>query len=169
MNQPCFKDKPIASTAALASALHIPNRQLTWAINMADWLYRALPPMVKSDGSIRQVYDPARPLKDIQRRINRHIFGHVDFPFYLQGGIRDRKKPRHCLANAKLHSGAKIVINEDISGFFPSITERQVQDIWQHFFHFPPDLAIILTKLTTHEGRLPQGAPTSSYLANLAL
>jgi len=115
------------------------------------------------------VYNPADPLKDIQRRINRHIFGRVDFPIYLQGGIRDRKKPRHCLANAKLHSNAKIVINEDISGFFPSITEQQVQDIWQYFFHFPSDIAVILTKLTTYDGLLPQGAPTSSYLANLAL
>ncbi|HEC13311.1 MAG TPA: RNA-directed DNA polymerase [Acidiferrobacteraceae bacterium] len=169
MNQPCFKDKPIASTAALARALHIPHRHLTWATNRADRLYRALQPMVKPDGSIRQVFNPARPLKDIQRRINRHIFGRVDFPFYLQGGIRDRKNPRHCLANAKLHSDAKIVINEDISGFFPSITKRQVQNIWQHFFRFPPDIAIILTKLTIHDGQLPQGAPTSSYLANLAL
>jgi hypothetical protein len=124
---------------------------------------------VKPDGSTRQVYNPADPLKDIQRRINRHIFGRVDFPIYLQGGIRDRKNPRHCLANAKLHSNAKIVINEDISGFFPSITQQQVQDIWQYFFHFPSDIADILTKLTTHDGQLPQGAPTSSYLANLAL
>jgi len=169
VNQPCFKDKPIASTAALARALRIAHRQLFWVTDHADLLYRALPPKIKPDGSIRQLYNPAHPLKEIQRRINRHIFGRVDFPFYLQGGIRDRKNPRHCLANAKLHSDAKIVINEDISGFFPSITERQVQDIWQHFFHFPPDIAIILTKLTTHDGQLPQGAPTSSYLANLAL
>ena len=169
MNQPCFKGKPIASSAALARTLRISYRQLSWAIERADRLYRALPPIVKPDGSTRHVYNLADPLKDIQRRINRHLFGRVEFPLYLQGGIRDRKNPRHCLANAKLHSNAKIVINEDISGFFPSITEQQVQDIWQYFFHFPPDIAIILTKLTTYDGQLPQGAPTSSYLANLAL
>jgi len=33
----------------------------------------------------------------------------------------------------------------------------------------PSDIAIVLTRLTTHNGQLPQGAPTSSYLANLAL
>jgi len=169
VNQPCFNGKPIASTAALARALHTPHRHLIWITSKANHLYRARPPELKPDGGIRQTYNPADPLKDIQRRINRHLFGRVDFPLYLQGGIRDRKNPRHCLANAKLHSNAKIVINEDISCFFPSITEQHVQDIWQYFFHFPSDIAVILTKLTTYDGLLPQGAPTSSYLSNLAL
>lgn len=169
MNRPCFKGKPIASSPALARALRIPERQLSWVITRAEQLYRSLPPKIKPDGSIRQLYNPARPLKDIQRRINRYIFGCVDFPYYLQGGIRDKKNPRHCLANARLHSGATIVINEDISGFFPSITERQIHDIWQYFFCFPPGIADSLTKLTVHDGQLPQGAPTSSYLANLVL
>lgn len=169
MSRPCFKGKPIASAAALARTLRIPERQLLWAIKMADKLYRPLPPKIKPDGSIRQVYDPARPLKDLQRRINRHIFSRVDFPTYLQGGIRDKKSPRHCTANARLHAGARIVINEDISGFFPSITKSQIHDIWQYFFCFPPGIADRFTTLTTHDGRLPQGAPTSTYLANLVL
>lgn len=169
MSRPCFKGKPIASGAALARALRIPERQLLWAIDRAEQLYRPLPPKIKPDGSIRQVYDPARPLKDLQRRINRYIFSRVDFPTYLQGGIRDTKSPRHCTANARLHAGARIVINEDISGFFPSITKSQIQNIWQYFFCFPPGIADILTVLTTHDGRLPQGAPTSTYLANLVL
>ncbi len=169
MNRPCFKGKPIASSAALARALRIPERQLSWVVDRAEQLYRPLPPKIKPDGSIRQVYNPARPLKDIQRRINRYIFSRVDFPYYLQGGIRDKKNPRHCLANARLHSGARIVINEDISGFFPSITESQIHNIWQYFFCFPPGVADSLTKLTTYDGQLPQGAPTSSYLANLVL
>lgn len=169
MNRPCFKGKPIASSAALAQALHVPERQLSWTVDRAEQLYRPLPPKIKPDGSIRQVYNPAAPLKDIQRRINRYIFGRVDFPNYLQGGIRDKKNPRHCLANARLHTGAAIVINEDISGFFPSITKKQVHDIWQYFFRFPPEIADILTDLTIYDGQLPQGAPTSSYLANLVL
>lgn len=169
MNHPYFNGKPIASLRSLALTLRIPQRNLSWLIDHASQLYRPLPPKPKSDGSFRQVYDPAHPLKQAQRRINQYIFNRVNFPKYLQGGIRDKKNPRHCLANAKLHSGAKIVINEDISGFFPSITENQIQDIWQKFFRFPPDVAFSLTKLTSYAGQLPQGAPTSSYLANLVL
>lgn len=169
MSRPCFKGRPIASGAALARTLRIPERQLLWVIDRAEQFYRPLPPKIKPDGSIRQVYNPARPLKDLQRRINRYIFSRVDFPGYLQGGIRDKKSPRHCTANARLHAGARIVINEDISGFFPSITKSQIHDIWQYFFCLPPSIADSLTTLTTYDGRLPQGAPTSTYLANLVL
>jgi hypothetical protein len=42
-----------------------------------------------------------------------------------------------------------------------------VFDIWQRFFRFPPVVAECLTKLTTKEGALPQGAKTSALLANL--
>lgn len=119
VNRPCFKGRPITTLDALARALHFSPRQLRWAIERADTLYRPTKPIAKSDGSVRQTYDPAAPLKNIQRRINRNIFNRVMFPTYLQGGIRDRNNPRHCIANAKLHSGATIVINEDISSFFP--------------------------------------------------
>ena len=168
MNRPCFKGRPIATLDALARALRVSLRQLRWVIGRADTLYRPLKPFTKPDGSVRQTYNPAAPLKDIQRRINRNIFSRVEFPTYLQGGIRDRKAPRHCVANARLHSRPRIVINLDIANFFPSITSRQVHDIWQNFFRFPPGIAEELTRLTTYDGRLPQGAPTSSYLANLS-
>lgn len=34
-------------------------------------------------------------------------------------------------------------------------------------YHFSPDVASLLTKLTTYKGHVPQGAPTSTYIANL--
>lgn len=169
MNRPCFKGRPIASIEALARALHVSPRYLRWVVERTDRLYRPMKPIIKPDGSVRQTYNPAAPLKDIQRRINRNIFSRTGFPTYLQGGIRDRDNPRHCQANAQLHSRPRIVINLDIASFFPSITRRQVRDIWQNFFRFPPVIAEMLTRLTTYNGRLPQGAPTSSYLANLVL
>ncbi|HFD87749.1 MAG TPA: RNA-directed DNA polymerase [Gammaproteobacteria bacterium] len=169
MNRLCFRGRPIASIEALASTLHVSPRYLWWVIERTDRLYRPMKPIIKPDGSVRQTYNPAAPLKDVQRRINRNIFSRVEFPIYLQGGIRDRKTPRHCVANAQLHTNAAIVINEDIAGFFPSISRQQVQDVWQHFFRFPLAIAETLTALTTYNGALPQGAPTSSYLANLVL
>lgn len=169
MNRPCFKGRPIASIEALARTLHVSPRYLWWVVERTDRLYRPMKPIIKPDGGVRQTYNPAAPLKDVQRRINRNIFSRVEFPIYLQGGIRDRKTPRHCVANAQLHTNAAIVINEDIAGFFPSVTQQQVQDVWQHFFRFPPAIAKTLSALTTYDGALPQGAPTSSYIANLVL
>lgn len=69
--------------------------------------------------------------------------------------------------NATLHAGSSIVINEDITLFFPSTSDTIVHNIWQHFFGFGNEVAECLTKLTTRQGELPQGAITSSFLANM--
>lgn len=69
--------------------------------------------------------------------------------------------------NATLHAGSSIVINEDITRFFPSTSDTIVHNIWQHFFGFGNEVTECLTKLTTRQGELPQGAITSSFLANL--
>ena len=39
--------------------------------------------------------------------------------------------------------------------------------MWENVFRFSAEVATILTRLTTKSGYLPQGAKTSSYLANL--
>jgi len=59
------------------------------------------------------------------------------------------------------------VINEDISGFFPSTSADRVFNVWREFFGFSEAVAQCLTRLTTRQGELPQGAITSSFLANL--
>lgn len=41
--------------------------------------------------------------------------------------------------------------------------------MWKYLFNFPPDISEILTKLTTYNGFVPQGAKNSSYIANLIL
>jgi hypothetical protein len=65
------------------------------------------------------------------------------------------------------HVGQRLVITEDVESFFPATSEKVVFEIWHRFFCFPPDVAQCLTKLTTKDGSLPQGAKTSPLLANL--
>jgi hypothetical protein len=84
------------------------------------------------------------------------------------GGLADSENPRDYVRNAHVHKGARVLVSEDIAKFFPSTSSDLVFDIWRCFFHFPPDVARTLTRLTTRKGELPQGAKTSSYLANLA-
>jgi len=66
-----------------------------------------------------------------------------------------------------MHIGAKIAFAEDIANFFPSCRYDLIKNIWIGFMGFSDDVAKILTMLTTKDGRLPQGAVTSSFLANL--
>lgn len=65
--------------------------------------------------------------------------------------------------------GAEVLITLDIKSFFPSITNLMVYEVWKNLLSCSPSIAALLTKLTTFERRLPQGAPTSSSLANLVL
>jgi len=71
------------------------------------------------------------------------------------------------IANVEIHKKSRHVITEDIARFFDCVTAEHVYTIWHKFFRFGDEVARLLTKLTTKDGRLVQGASTSSYLANL--
>ena len=57
----------------------------------------------------------------------------------------------------------------DIADFFPSIKSDQVNRIFRYFFNFSNDVSNLLTDLITYQGKLPQGSPVSSDIANLVL
>jgi RNA-directed DNA polymerase len=59
------------------------------------------------------------------------------------------------------------LVTIDIKNFFPSITPEQVRVVFGKILNCSPDVSYLLTGLTTCRGRLPQGSPTSTLLANL--
>jgi hypothetical protein len=143
--------------------LGIPDEILHDIAIIANSLYRKAKPISKPDGSIRQPFDAFKPLKDIQRRIKDRILKKVDYPPYLTGSLQGRDYR----VNAEMHTASRIVICEDITNFFPATTSEVINNILLHLFNFSDDVSEILTKLTTKDGTIPQGAITSSYLANL--
>ena len=164
--RPLYPFPPIGSRAALARMLHCTVEELTRVESCADNLYREVREP-KKDGTYRTCYDAKPPLKGMQARIQCLILKKAKYPRYLMGGLADRENPRDYVRNAKLHAGARVMVNEDVAAFFPSTSDRVVFDIWKYIFHFPPEVAKTLARLTTRAGELPQGAKTSSYLANL--
>ncbi len=169
MQSPHYNSKPFGSVCALARRLSISEHQLIYVAAEADSYYYPNPPELKSDGTFRQHYRVAEPLKRIQKTINKSIFLKTKFPPYLLGGIRDPKHRRDYVVDAKIHAGRRFLIQEDIKNFFPSVCADLVRRMWQHLYHLPPGVANLLTKLTTYKGILPQGAPTSTYIGNLIL
>lgn len=163
LNHLSYKAKPIHQMSSLARALRLSELSLLSLAHKANTMYRIAKEVEKGDGTVRRTFDAHRPLKDIHRRIKLEILDKVVFPDYLTGSI----KGRDYKVNAALHAGAKIVISEDIGAFFPSTTDAIVFDIWHGFFGFSHDVATCLTRLTTYNGELPQGAITSPQLANL--
>lgn len=165
-DKPYYPHNPIASIDALAKTLGVIPGLLKDLAKDASSSYVKFQIETKNNKK-RDVFEPKYELKKIQKRINSRIFEKVIYPPYLQGGIKDQENPRDYIENSKLHAGSKFLISVDIKNFYPSIREDFVLDIFKNFFHFPDEVSIILTKLLTLDGRLPQGACTSSYVANL--
>lgn len=163
MDKPRYLCKPIANTQSLAKALNSDLFKLIQIANKTDQYYYVASRITKPNGTIRITYDVKPQLKEIHERVKNLIFGRVSYPDYLQGGL----KKRDYISNVKKHVHRKAIITEDISNFFPSISARFVYKMWLYFFNFSPAVAEILTKLTTYQGFVPQGAKTSSYIANL--
>ena len=167
MKQLVYKNKPIGSINSLARVLGLQASRLIEIAENVQNFYSPNKPEIKPNGKIRQTYSVKDPLHKIQRKIIDEIISGVDFPDYLQGSIKDPDNPRDYIQNASLHAGRKVILKEDISSFFPSIQEKLVLRVWKYFFKFPDDVAEILTKLTTYNGAIPEGSPTSSAIANL--
>ena len=83
----------------------------------------------------------------------------------MTGGIRGRS----IIDNAEPHVGKDAVLCLDIEDCYPSISSTKVYDIFRSKIGCSPPVAKLLTRLTTYGNRLPQGAPTSGSLCNLAL
>jgi hypothetical protein len=162
-----FSERPIGTLETLARMLKHPVAELTEIATSANGRYRIGARQPKKDGTWRICWDAIGPLKSIQARIQCLILNEVNYPLYLQGSIKDHQSPRGQKANAGFHTRKRVLISEDIKQFFPNIQIAIVFDIWHRFFKFPPPVAGLLTKLTTRQGSVPQGAKTSALLANL--
>jgi RNA-directed DNA polymerase len=116
----------------------------------------------KSNGTFRTITAPRSELKHIQQCIKSYLDKHIRWDSSLHGGIRGRS----IITNARGHVGKQMVANLDIREFFPSITEEMVTEALVRL-GCTWTTAASLTVLTTYKGYLPQGAPTSTLLANL--
>lgn len=165
--KPVIKISPIANVKSLASILSMSEQELLEIAANVDQLWKPGKLLKKKTGEPRPTSDAREPLKTVHEHIKNRILKQVDYPLYMQGGIADPKSPRSCTSHAKIHANKRILIAEDVKDFFPSSDCSVVYGIWQYLFNFSPDIAQLLTTLTTHNGCLPQGWKTSGYLANL--
>lgn len=160
----------ISSISNLASALDLKEAELLKSAKLKskyEIKYKE-----KIDGSLRVVHNPSKLIRKVQSRINNRIFKDnsiVVWGSYLFGSIPNDDISRDYVNCARQHCGAKSVLKLDISSFFDNIHEELVYDIFKSFFKYPSDVSRILTEICTFEGRVPQGALTSSYLAAMAL
>jgi RNA-directed DNA polymerase len=123
--------------------------------------YRAFS-IPKRSGGVRQILAPVDDLKNIQRLILRKLLSRLA----AHDAAHGFEKSRSIVTNAKLHAGRKVVLRLDLKDFFTSTSAARVEQYFR-FIGWSADCATVLTRLCTHNGSLPQGAPTSPRLSNL--
>lgn len=149
----------------------------------------------KKSGGLRSIRNPVEPLKQTQQWMLKHILNSQHLNPHCYGVSRTKNS----VACARQHCGARWLLKLDIHDFFANISEQQVYPLFLSLGYAPlvafeltrlatypvvdkqdpskssPQSNIPSNKYPItdywcdHLGSLPQGAPTSSSLANLFL
>ena len=130
-------------------------------IILTPWFYYDI-----YDNGKRIIHIPSSALKKVQRLILRKYFK----PYWTPISVKDA---------ASVHCGKKWLMKLDIKDFFNSITEEQIKEIISRYVSlYESPIQIRRTdesdteqifSMCTINGKLPTGAPTSPYIANLLL
>lgn len=155
---------PWVRSSRLAEVLTCPLPQLLRIAAEAGRCYQPYD-LVLPGKKPRHIDNPTGKLRALQKRLTTRIFRHVQFPGFLFGSVRGRS----AIDMARLHVGQPCVVAVDIRACFPSTRAELVRTALVQHAGFGRETAALVTKLTTFHDSLPQGAPTSSYLLNLAM
>jgi hypothetical protein len=145
-------------------------------------LYKTFP-LPKKGGGVRFIHAPCRALAFVQQRIKTRLLDpapvHDECVSAFRAGLS-------IVDHAKPHCGKAVVIKMDLKDFFPSVSFHKVESVFRGL-KIDGALSTQLALLTTTwlkadaesseveealpsegERALPQGAPTSPQLANMA-
>lgn len=187
---------PVFSLRHLSELSEVPYSILRETVERENDPYRLFRirkrPVPNEPLRYRIITVPSPPLKRVQSWIDREILNHAlpdeaSTAFSTKSSIFDA---------AALHCGARWLIKLDVKSFFESIDERQVYRVFLGF-GYQPLVAFEMTRLCTRMprtlgrsqrwysssdqwgqipsyqsyrlGHLPQGAPSSPRLSNLAV
>jgi len=128
----------------------------------------------KAKGGTRRISAPRARLRRVQRVLLEQILDRVPVHTACHGFVAGRST----VTNARPHERAALVLKLDLKDFFPTVHYRRVKGLFEQL-GYGAEVAATLAGLTTHRpklpdgevvwpGMLPQGAPTSPALANLA-
>jgi retron-type reverse transcriptase len=148
--------------AGLCQSLEMNERELKWMLAHPERGYRTFT-IDKRGGGVRQIAAPTDRLRELQRWIARRLLGRIQ----PHPAAHAYTRGRSIVTNAQAHVGKRVVLRLDLLDFFPSIDAKRVRRIFQSL-GYPYSVARALSELCTLNGRLPQGAPTSPALSNLA-
>lgn len=144
----------------LAEQMHISHDDIILYVRRGFCFYKKVF-LYKPSGGYREILQPCKELKSIQAWILRNILDKLTPSSVASAYIIGRKPQFH----TKPHNNNRYFYLADIEDFFPSITNKMVYSLFLDI-GYSGNAASILTKLTTCNGILPQGAVTSPAISN---
>jgi retron-type reverse transcriptase len=118
----------------------------------------------KKSGGERTISAPRVFLKVIQYWTLDYLL----FNLRTHSSCHSYQQGRSILSNAIPHIGTRYVANVDIENFFGSITKNRIAQLLTKR-NIPARTAHFIASISTLDGALPQGAPTSPQLSNAFL
>lgn len=128
----------------------------------AHYLYKVYE-IPKKNGKKRSIAQPNRELKALQAWILRNILDKLSASEHSKGF----ETGTSILDNASPHVGSNYVLTIDLEDFFPNVQASNIYSIFNSI-GYSKKISSLLTNICTFKGGLPQGAPSSPKLANLA-
>ncbi len=154
--------KPLVATEDLANEVGLSHRNLHYLATTKYPCYTDFE-VPKRNGGVRKISAPCYPLLKVQRWILDNILTDVR----LSPSAMAYRRAVSIVDNATPHVSAREILKVDLEDFFPTITFPRIVGIYLDLGYLYP-VAILLAKLSSHNGVLPQGAPTSPALSNIA-
>jgi RNA-directed DNA polymerase len=153
---------PVLHGPEIAIYLGISPRLISHMVTHAKKYYNSFQ-IKKRNGDPRTITAPRVFLKTVQR----YVLDCILSPLPLHPAATGFRRGFNCSVGAKQHVKCRYLWNIDLADFFPSIGQRQVTQIFENV-GYSRGAAYFLSGLCCLDKRLPQGAPTSPALANLA-
>lgn len=116
----------------------------------------------KKSGKPRVISQPSKKLKGLQSWILNNILNKLN----VSSSCKGFEKGSSTFDNAEPHKGANSLLTIDLKDFFPTITQKQVFNIFKSI-GYNSTVSVIFSNLCTFNEVLPQGSPCSPKLANL--
>ena len=162
LNSTVLNVDSITSLEELRKKMGVNKKYFYKVLFSHDKFYREIEIPKRKSGKFRKLSVPSMALKNMQRWILDNILYEVDVNEKAMGFVPSRS----IITNAYNHLAKKYILKLDIKDFFPSIGFGRVLSTFKKL-NFPSEVSSALANICIYKNELPQGAPTSPYLANL--
>ena len=148
----------------LTKHLRLSPNLVYWLTSDSEKKYRVFQ-IAKRNGAPREISAPVYSLNTVQRWVLNNILYKIKVSPYSYGFIKDGNGSP-IVKCAEKHKNNLYILKMDIKNFYPSIKRERIYFKFTNI-GYNSSVANLLTNICVFKDSLPQGAVTSSYLANI--